>query len=240
MLLSDEEKRITAYHEGGHALVAAVREYSDPLHKVTIIPRGMALGLTMQLPIDDKHTYRREYLETRLAILMGGRVAEELFLNSMTTGAGNDIERASDLARKMVCEFDTSIDRSLWPQGRADLPGTRDPARLQRRETAPGDVPSSSLFVVKATNATAILSSHRSAGAIAQALLEREVLDANEVMMLIAGTELPARQPPTLRAEGRSAAVLKPAWAGKHGPGRASGTGEAMTIATGAARRPSF
>ena len=108
MLLSDEEKRITAYHEAGHALVAAVREYSDPLHKVTIIPRGMALGLTMQLPIDDKHTYRREYLETRLAILMGGRVAEELFLNSMTTGAGNDIERASDLARKMVCEFGMS------------------------------------------------------------------------------------------------------------------------------------
>src|SRR5208283_4597144 len=108
MLLSDEEKRITAYHEGGHALVAAIREHSDPLHKVTIIPRGMALGLTMQLPIDDKHTYRREYLETRLAILMGGRVAEELFLNSMTTGAGNDIERASDLARKMVCEFGMS------------------------------------------------------------------------------------------------------------------------------------
>jgi cell division protease FtsH len=108
MLLSDEEKRITAYHEGGHALVAAIREHSDPLHKVTIIPRGMALGLTMQLPIDDKHTYRREYLETRLAILMGGRVAEELFLHSMTTGAGNDIERASDLARKMVCEFGMS------------------------------------------------------------------------------------------------------------------------------------
>ena len=89
-----------------------MREHSDPLHKVTIIPRGMALGVTMQLPIDDKHTYSRDYLETRLAILMGGRVAEELFLNTMTTGAGNDIERASDLARKMVCEFGMS---SLGP-----------------------------------------------------------------------------------------------------------------------------
>ncbi len=108
MLLSDEEKRVTAYHEAGHALVAAMREHSDPLHKVTIIPRGMALGVTMQLPIDDKHTYTRDYLETRLAIMMGGRVAEELFLNTMTTGAGNDIEQASDLARKMVCEFGMS------------------------------------------------------------------------------------------------------------------------------------
>ena len=112
MLLSDEEKKVTAYHEAGHALVAAMREHSDPLHKVTIIPRGMALGVTMQLPIDDKHTYTRDYLETRLAIMMGGRIAEELFLNTMTTGAGNDIEQASDLARKMVCEFGMS---SLGP-----------------------------------------------------------------------------------------------------------------------------
>ena len=112
MLLSDEEKKVTAYHEAGHALVAAMREHADPLHKVTIIPRGMALGVTMQLPIDDKHTYTRDYLETRLAIMMGGRVAEELFLNTMTTGAGNDIEQASDLARKMVCEFGMS---SLGP-----------------------------------------------------------------------------------------------------------------------------
>ncbi|HLI62856.1 MAG TPA: ATP-dependent zinc metalloprotease FtsH, partial [Terriglobales bacterium] len=97
MLLSDEEKKVTAYHEAGHALVAAMRKHADPLHKVTIIPRGMALGVTMQLPIDDKHNYTRDYLETRLAIMMGGRVAEELFLNTMTTGAGNDIEQASDL-----------------------------------------------------------------------------------------------------------------------------------------------
>ena len=108
MLLTDEEKRVTAYHEAGHALVAAKREHADPLHKVTIIPRGMALGVTMQLPEDDKHTVTKDYLETQLAILMGGRCAEEIFLKQMTTGAGNDIERATELARKMVCEYGMS------------------------------------------------------------------------------------------------------------------------------------
>src|SRR5438105_11395909 len=108
MLLTDKEKKNTAYHEAGHALVAAKLPNSDPLHKVTIIPRGMALGVTMQLPETDQHSYSRNYLETRIAILMGGRIAEEIFLDDMTTGAGNDIERATELARKMVCEFGMS------------------------------------------------------------------------------------------------------------------------------------
>ncbi len=108
MILSDEEKKVTAYHEAGHALLAVKLPHSDPVHKVTIIPRGMALGVTMQLPIDDKHNYTKEYLETEIAILMGGRLAEELFLNQMSTGAGNDIERATELARKMVCEWGMS------------------------------------------------------------------------------------------------------------------------------------
>ena len=112
LVLSDEEKRTTAYHEAGHALVAKLLPGADPIHKVTIIPRGMALGVTMQLPIDDKHNYTKEYLETEIAILMGGRLAEELFLNQMSTGAGNDIERATELARKMVCEWGMS---SLGP-----------------------------------------------------------------------------------------------------------------------------
>ena len=105
MLLTDEEKKVTAYHEAGHTLVSALREHSDPLHKVTIIPRGMALGVTVYLPEEDQHTVTKEYLETRLATLMGGRCAEEIFLKQMTTGAGNDIERSTELARKMVCEF---------------------------------------------------------------------------------------------------------------------------------------
>jgi cell division protease FtsH len=108
MIISDEEKRNTAYHEAGHTLVAKLIPGTDPIHKVTIIPRGMALGLTQQLPIDEKHTYPKEYLLNNLAILFGGRVAEELVLKSTTTGAGNDIERATDLARKMVCEWGMS------------------------------------------------------------------------------------------------------------------------------------
>jgi len=108
LIINDEEKRNTAFHEAGHALVAAMTPGADPVHKVTIIPRGMALGVTMQLPIDDKHSYSKEYLEARLAILMAGRIAEEKFMKSVTTGAGNDIEQATDLARKMVCDWGMS------------------------------------------------------------------------------------------------------------------------------------
>jgi cell division protease FtsH len=104
-----EHERVTcAYHESGHAVVAALLPQADPLHKVTIIPRGRALGVTMQLPESDRHTYTREFLEAQIAILMGGRVAEELFLRQMTSGAGNDIERATETARRMVCEFGMS------------------------------------------------------------------------------------------------------------------------------------
>src|SRR5258708_13178774 len=105
MLLPDEEKKVTAYHEAGHTLVSALREHSDPLHKVTIIPRGMALGVTVYLPEEDQHTVTKEYLETRLATLMGGRCAEEIFLKQMTTAAGTDIARSTELARNLVSEF---------------------------------------------------------------------------------------------------------------------------------------
>ncbi|MDA8163021.1 MAG: ATP-dependent zinc metalloprotease FtsH [Desulfobacteraceae bacterium] len=108
LILSDEEKKVTAYHEAGHTLVAKLLPGTDPIHKVTIIPRGRALGLTQQLPEDERHTYPRSYLLNNLAILLGGRVAEEIILNEFTTGAGNDIERASSLARKMVCEWGMS------------------------------------------------------------------------------------------------------------------------------------
>ena len=108
MVISDEEKRNTSYHEIGHALVARLIPGTDPIHKVTIIPRGRALGLTQQLPVDEKHTYPRRYLENSISILLGGRAAEELVLKDFTTGAGNDIERATNLARKMVCEWGMS------------------------------------------------------------------------------------------------------------------------------------
>ena len=108
-LAMTEHERVTcAYHESGHAVVAALLPHADPLHKVTIIPRGRALGVTMQLPEGDRHTHTREFLEAQIAILMGGRIAEELFLRQMTSGAGNDIERATEIARRMVCEFGMS------------------------------------------------------------------------------------------------------------------------------------
>jgi cell division protease FtsH len=108
LIISDEEKKSTAYHEAGHALVAKMIPGTDPIHKVTIIPRGRALGLTQQLPIDERHSWSKEYVMNNIAILLGGRAAEELVFNTLSTGAGDDIERATDLARKMVCEWGMS------------------------------------------------------------------------------------------------------------------------------------
>jgi cell division protease FtsH len=122
MIISPREKEITAYHEAGHALVARLLPGTDPIHKVTIIPRGRALGLTMQLPMDEKYTHARGYLLNSIAILFGGRVAEKLIFNEITTGAGNDIERASELARKMVCEWGMSDE--LGPTGLRQARGT--------------------------------------------------------------------------------------------------------------------
>ncbi len=120
MIISESEKKITAYHESGHTLVARLLPGTDPIHKVTIIPRGRALGLTLQLPTDEKHTYPKEHLLSNIAILMGGRAAEKIVLNTETTGAGNDIERASDLARKMVCSFGMSEELGPLSFGKKD------------------------------------------------------------------------------------------------------------------------
>jgi len=201
LIISDQEKRVTAYHEAGHATVAAMVEGADPLHKVTIIPRGMALGVTQQLPVDDRHTYPRNYLEGQLAIMMGGRLAEELFLGTMTTGAGNDIEQATDLARKMVCQFGMS---SLGPL----TFGKQEEQIFLGREIAQHRDYSESTAVAideevrkfithgydRAKN---ILTENREALIrIAEALLERESLDATEIKMLIAGQPLEERRPP--------------------------------------------
>ncbi|HEY6395451.1 MAG TPA: ATP-dependent zinc metalloprotease FtsH, partial [Candidatus Binataceae bacterium] len=120
MVMSLAERKNTAYHEGGHALVAMLLPGADPLHKVTIIPRGMALGVTQQLPLDDRYTYSRDYLMTRLAMMFGGRAAEELVFGHMTTGAGDDIEKATELARKMVCEFGMSKELGPMTFGRRE------------------------------------------------------------------------------------------------------------------------
>jgi cell division protease FtsH len=203
MILSEEEKRNTAFHEAGHALVAAMTPGTDPLHKVTIIPRGMALGLTMQLPIDDKHTYTKEYLEGTLTVLMGGRSAEEIVLSHITTGAGNDIERATEIARKMVCDWGMS---ELGPLAF----GKKEEAIFLGREinqhrdfsesTAVRIDDQVQKIIMRGYQAAKdVLNSHRDAlDRIALALLEREVLDAAEIKMLIDGTPLPekVRTPP--------------------------------------------
>lgn len=120
MIINEQEKKVTAYHEAGHALVAWMLPGTDPVHKVTIIPRGRALGLTMQLPTDDKYTHSKTYLENQLCILYGGRLAEKLIFDEITTGAGNDIERASGLARKMVCEWGMSEELGALTYGKKD------------------------------------------------------------------------------------------------------------------------
>ena len=195
MILRDEEKKNTAYHEAGHAVVAALLEQADPLHKVTIIPRGQALGLTMQLPLDDKHTYTRAYLCDQLAILMGGRIAEELFMDHMTTGAGNDIERATALARQMVCEWGMSKMGPLTF-------GKRDEEVFLGREIAQQRNYSEATakeidaqvgaIVTESYDRARKLIEDNSDGLtrIAEALLEREVLDGSEVTALLEGREL--------------------------------------------------
>jgi cell division protease FtsH len=196
MILSDEEKKVTAYHEAGHALLAVKLPHSDPVHKVTIIPRGMALGVTMQLPIDDKHNYTKEYLETEIAILMGGRLAEELFLNQMSTGAGNDIERATELARKMVCEWGMS---TLGPLtfGKKEEQIFLGREIAQHRDYSEDTAIKIDLEVRRLVDegyvkAKGLLADNREVlTKIALALLEREVLDANEIKLLVDGKELP-------------------------------------------------
>jgi cell division protease FtsH len=217
MILSESEKKNTAYHEAGHALVAANIPDADPLHKVTIIPRGWALGLTQQLPLDDKHTYTREYLEAQLAVLMGGRVAEELFLHHMTTGAGNDIERATQIARNMVCEYGMSnLGPLAFGKNQQEIFLGRDIATSRdfSEDTAIKIDQEVKTFVTtgyeKAKN---ILSTHREVLIhIAEALLEREVLDAAEVKILIDGQTLPefVRVKPVQPPPSDTVQVLKP------------------------------
>ena len=207
MLLTDEEKKVTAYHEAGHVLVAAMRQHSDPLHKVTIIPRGMALGVTMHLPQEDKHTVTRDYLESQLAIFMGGRCAEEIFLHQMTTGAGNDIERATELARRMVCEYGMS---KMGPMTYGKKEGGeiflgREIA--QHRDFSDDTAQQIDAEVKKFvhdgyTSAYTILDAHQDImHRMSQYLLERETLDGEEIRLIIEGQELPPARSSLAHAE---------------------------------------
>ena len=229
LIISDEEKRNTAYHEAGHALVASKMPNTDPLHKVTIIPRGMALGLTMQLPVDDKHTYSKDFLEDQLAVMMGGRVAEEIFLNKITTGAGNDFEQATDVARKMVCEW-----------GMSDLGpltfGKKEEAIFLGREIAQHRDYSEDTaikidqqvkkIVVNAYDRAkqTVLANREALERIAQALLVREVLDLSEVNLLLEDKPLPEKPAPPSPAKPAAAApTASPRAEPKPVPGFAKG-----------------
>jgi len=221
MILSDEEKKNTAYHEAGHALVAAMTPGADPVHKVTIIPRGMALGLTMQLPEADKHTYTKEFLEGMLAVLMGGRSAEEIFLGHITTGAGNDIERATDIARNMVCEWGMS-DLGPLAFGKKEEAIFLGREIAQHRDFSEDTALQIDREVKRIVSngyeaAKNLLSSNRELlDRIAQALLVREVLDANEVRLLMEGKPLPDKPrtpptpPPTAAAPATDPKVVRP------------------------------
>jgi cell division protease FtsH len=191
MIISEEEKRNTAYHEAGHALVAKLLPGADPIHKVTIIPRGMALGLTQQLPIDEKHTYNKEYLLNNLVILFGGRVAEELVLNHMTTGAGNDIEKATDLARRMVCEWGMSEKLGPMTFGKKE-----EEIFLGRDFTQKVDYSESTAIEIDAEVRRIIQDSYYKAKdllktnlrllhKVAESLLEKEVLDGSEIDAIV-------------------------------------------------------
>ena len=198
MIISDEEKRITAYHEAGHTVVARLLPGTDPVHKVTIIPRGCALGLTQQLPIDERHTYPRDYLNNSIAILLGGRAAEELVLEQLTTGAGNDLERATDLARKMICEWGMSEKLGPLTFGKKE-----EQIFLGREISRHKDYSERTAIEIDEEVKRVVTENYETAKgllggnldilhAMANGLLEREVLDGKEIESIIEQNRAPA------------------------------------------------
>ena len=196
LIISDEEKQVTAVHEAGHALLTVLLPYADPIHKVTIIPRGMALGVTQQLPVDDRHNYTRNYLNDQIAILLGGRIAEELTNGNVTTGAGNDLERATEMARRMVCEWGMSDEMGPLTFGKQE-----EQIFLGRDISQQKDYSEDSALRIDAEvkrivtdnygRAREALSSHKQElTRIAEELLIREVLDANQVRRIAKGLRL--------------------------------------------------
>jgi cell division protease FtsH len=193
MIIPLEERRITAFHEAGHTLVAKMIPGTDPIHKVTIIPRGRALGITQQLPIDEKHTYPKDYLLNNIAVMMGGRAAEELVLNRQTTGAGNDIERSTEIARKMVCEWGMSENLGPLTFGKKEeeiflgrefarhRDYSEETARLIDNEIR--DIVTQGYERAREIIQTNIATLHK----LANTLLEREVLDGNQIDAIIKG-----------------------------------------------------
>jgi len=221
MIISESEKRVTAIHEAGHALLTVMLPHADPIHKVTIIPRGMALGLTQQLPIDEKHNYSREYLEDQIAILLGGRIAEEITIGSITTGAGNDLERATELSRRMVCEWGMSHAMGPLTFGKKEeqIFLGREIAQHQdySEDTALRIDQEVKRFVTDnyARAQNVLLEHKQKLLELADALLARETLDAEQVRRIASGlpvddaatTVVPPREPRVAREKERPSIV---------------------------------
>jgi cell division protease FtsH len=209
LIISDQEKRVTAVHEAGHALLTVVLPHADPIHKVTIIPRGMALGLTQQLPVDEKHNYSKEYLADQIAILLGGRVAEEISSTSITTGAGSDLERATELARRMVCEWGMSEEMGPLTFGKKEEQIFLGREIAQHQDYSEDTAIKIDREVKKIVDdnhrrATAVLTERKAAlSEIAKQLLAHEVLDGDQVRAIAAGRPLdePAPVAPAPPAE---------------------------------------
>ncbi len=190
IIISEEEKKITAYHEAGHALVAMMLPNADPIHKVTIIPRGMALGVTQQLPIDDRYTYSKEYLEDQLTVLFGGRASEEIMLGKITTGAGNDLEKATEIARKMVCEWGMSDlgPISFGEKEGAIFLGRELAMRKEISEATARKIDEEVEKIIRRAYERAkkiILQNRDKLEAIAKSLLEKEVLTSDEIKRIL-------------------------------------------------------
>ena len=214
LIISEQEKRLTAYHEAGHALVAYFMPHADPIHKVTIIPRGMALGVTQQLPIDDRHNYTREYLESTLSVMMGGRVSEKMFMNVLTTGAGDDLNKATDMVRKMVCDWGMSDKLGPLTFGRREQEIFLGRDIVQHKDysedTAQLIDEELKRFAREAyERAEHVIGSNKEAlERVALALLEYEVLDGEEVGTLVKGASvesLRAGRRPSTRPEAHPA-----------------------------------
>jgi cell division protease FtsH len=217
MIMSDEEKRTTAYHESGHALVALLTKEADPVHKVTIIPRGMALGLTQTLPEEDRHGYTREQMVAIIKYAMGGRAAEELVFNHFSTGASDDLRRSTRLARDMICHYGMSdaIGPVSFDEENGDIFLGRDYMTRKNYSEKTAELIDDEVKRLLSTlydEARAILAANRDKlDRIADALLERETLETSDLAKLIAGETLPPLPPPTATAPVGGARPAKPA-----------------------------
>jgi hypothetical protein len=206
MIISEEEKQITALHEAGHALMAALIPEADPIHKVTIIPRGLALGITQQLPLEDRYTYGKDYLEARLSVLMAGRVAEVLINGKTTTGASNDFEQATDIARRMVCEWGMSDLGPLTFGERNDLiflgRDLTTHKNFSERTSELIDEEVKRIVTRNYQRAQRLLEENKDKlQRIAAALLEKESLDHEEIHELVNGKKTPEFEKPVPAAE---------------------------------------